>query len=58
MSFSRSRIYADQVQEHELQRIRRREELADAGRTTTIIGIICALGAFAFVASIFLGAAQ
>jgi len=52
MSVTRSPIYADQLRERELQRIRRREEFADAARTTTIIGIICALAAFAFVGGI------
>jgi hypothetical protein len=47
VSLSRSPIYSEQLHERELQRIRRREEQADAARTTTIIGIICALGAFA-----------
>jgi hypothetical protein len=53
LSLSRSPIYSEQLHERELQRIRRpREEQADAARTTTIIGIICALGAFAFIAGI------
>jgi hypothetical protein len=52
VSLSRSPIYSEQLHERELQRIRRCEEQADAARTTTIIGIICALGAFAFVIGI------
>jgi hypothetical protein len=52
VSLSRSPIYSEQLHERELQRIRRREEQADAARTTIIIGIICAFGAFAFVGGI------
>lgn len=54
MSVSRSPIYTSQLHECDLARIRRREEQADAARTTTIIGIVCALGAFAVVGSILI----
>jgi hypothetical protein len=52
MSVTRFFIYSEHLHERELQRMRLLEERADAARTRTIIGIICAFGAFAFVGGI------